>query len=356
MRIGLVCPYDVSKPGGVQQVVFELGTQLQDRGEEVVVVGPGTPATDAGIPFRSIGSSLTISANQSNAPVALMPSAWSRTQQAIGEVEVIHIHEPFIPLVGWAALSLRSRPLVATFHADPSSWARSLYTVMGRVGEFGLGRAVTTATSPVAASAVPEGWDSPRIVPNAIDVASYRVEIERNPHRIAFLGRDDPRKGLSVLLEAWPLIARAHPEAVLEVMGAQRPETIPGVRFRGPADENTKREVLASSQVLAAPNLGGESFGVVVAEGMAAGCAVVASDIDAFRHVLADDGILFPTGDVVALAEAIADLLEDPEKARRLGRDAQDAVKRFDWSVVVDGYVDSYREAVDRRGGTLGEK
>lgn len=353
MRIGLVCPYDVSKPGGVQQVVIELGRQLKERGEDVVVVAPGEPARDAGVPFRSVGSSRTIRANRSNAPVALRPSAWNTTIESIEAVDVVHIHEPFIPVVGWSALSIRSRPLVATFHADPPRWTRRLYSALSVVAGFGLRGVVTTAVSPVAAAAVPEKWDRPRIVPNAIYVASYHIDVERHPMRVAFLGRDEPRKGLSVLLEAWPSIQAAHPEARLEVLGARRPGSYAGVTFHGPADEVTKREILASSQVYVAPNLGGESFGVVVAEGMAAGCAVVASDIDAFRYVLGEDGILTPPGEAPALADAVSDLLAAPAQARHLGLRAQDAVRRFDWSAVVDGYRESYRDAVERRSGTI---
>lgn len=259
---------------------------------------------------------------------------------------MVHVHEPFIPLVGWAAITEHDLPTVATFHADPAAWARGLYRGLAALGKLVLGEAVITATSAVSASALPQSWGRPDIIPNAIDVASYALDEERNPRRVAFLGRDDPRKGLSVLLTAWPSVRNRHPDAELEVMGPTRRDRIPGVRFHGPADEGTKRRVLSSSQIFVAPNLGGESFGIVVAEGMAAGCAVIASDIDAFRGVVADAGVLVPPGDPEALSTWIGRLLDDEVEARRLGSMARTSVERFDWANVLAAYRQTYTRAL----------
>lgn len=346
MRIGLVCPYDLGRPGGVQQIVLELGAQLRDAGEEVLVVGPGAPIRDPRVDFESVGRSVTVSGNESAVPLALGPGAWSRTRQALEETDLVHIHEPFIPVVGWAALTQRNKPTVATFHADPPPWVRHLYRGLARAGKVALGRVTTTATSSVSASAVPDMWGTPRVVPNAIDVASYDVDVERNPKRVAFLGRDDPRKGLSVLLDAWTSVRESHADAELEVMGAARAESVRGVSFHGTADETKKRQVLASSRIFVAPNLGGESFGIVVAEGMAAGCAVIASDIEAFRGVVRDAGVLVPPGDPTALSSSISRLLDDQDEAGRLGAQALEAVKRFDWSSVLDSYRNTYAFAL----------
>lgn len=344
MRIGLVCPYDLGKPGGVQQVVIELGRHLHDEGDEVLIVGPGDAPSEVGLPVESVGGSVGISANRSAVPIALNPGAWKSTLRALDQVDLVHIHEPLIPLVGWAALSLRHQRTVATFHANPPRWARNLYRGLAFLGEAGLD-VTTTATSPVSAGAIPGRWGKPLIVPIAIDVGSYELDVERDPQQVAFLGRDDPRKGLSVLLEAWPLIRDSHPDARLEVMGADRSVSLPGVRFHGRASEQTKRQILASSGVYVAPNLSGEGFGVVIAEGMAAGCAVVASDLEAFRHVLGQAGVLTPAGAVPPLASEVTRLLDDPGEAERFGRIARNSVARFDWSAVVDGYREAYRLA-----------
>jgi len=346
MRIGLVCPYDLSKPGGVQQIVVGLGRHLAEAGDEVLLIAPGRTGQDPGLPFQSVGTSMTIRANRSAVPLALNPSTWARTRAALSLVDLAHVHEPFIPIVGWAAVTARDVPIVATFHADPPTWARNFYRGLALAGKLALGDVVLTATSRVSASAVPGAWGEPRIVPNAIDVASYSLQTDREPKRVAFLGRDDPRKGLSVLLEAWPAVREEHPDAELDIMGAIRDGRIPGVAFHGTADEATKRQVLASSQVLVAPNLGGESFGIVIAEAMAAGCAVIASDIEAFRGVVGEAGVLIPPGDSVALSSSISRLLDDPGESRRLGGLALESVQRFDWSTVLAGYREAYSEAL----------
>lgn len=346
MRVGLVCPYDLSKPGGVQQVVIELGRHLQAGGDEVLVVAPGEPVGESGLAIRSVGDSIGVPANASIAPIALSPKVWNETLRAIADVDLVHLHEPFIPLVGWAALRQRDHPAVATFHANPPGWARALYKGLSSLGERALDPVITTATGPVSAGAVPPAWGKPHIVPVALDVDSYDVAVERRPNRVAFLGRDEPRKGLSVLLQAWPRIRERRPDAELEVMGSDRNAQIPGVTFHGRADETLKRQVLGSSLVYVAPNTKGEGFGVVVAEGMAAGCAVVASSLEAFRSVLGDAGILVPVGDSSAVAGEVVRLLDDIVEARRLGDHARDRVRRFDWPAVVGGYRKAYAEAL----------
>jgi phosphatidylinositol alpha-mannosyltransferase len=184
------------------------------------------------------------------------------------------------------------------------------------------------------------------IVPNAIDVAAYDLPVGRVARRVAFLGRDEPRKGLDLLLEAWPRIRERHPSAELIVIGVDRVGPPPGVKFVGRVSDSEKRRFLASSAVFVAPNTGGESFGIVVAEAMAAGCAVVASDLPAFRLVLEDNGLLVPVGDVTALADAVNGVLDDEAELARLGAAAREAVKRFDWSKVLDAYRDCYRRAL----------
>jgi phosphatidylinositol alpha-mannosyltransferase len=340
MRIGVVCPYDLGEYGGVQQLTKQLVDRLGQSGDEAILVGPGR--------------TVKMPANRSRVPLSIDPRAFATTRRRLADVEVVHVHEPFIPVVGWAGL-WKHKPVVATFHADPARWTRLLYRLGTLPGRAWLGDAVLTAVSEVAASALPERWGSVEIVPNAIDVPSYRLPVPRDPNRVIFLGRDDPRKGLEVLLAAWPEIRAAHPEAELVVLGVTRPGSpIPGVRFLGRVDEEEKRRSLASSTVHVAPNLGGESFGLVVAEGMAAGCAVVASDIPAFRAVLGAAGRLVPPGEVAALAGAIALLLGDPATATALGEAAAASVRRFDWPKVTESYRRAYESALERHGSRIG--
>lgn len=346
MRVGLVCPYDMGAPGGVQQLVAELACRLEDEGDDVTVVGAGEVfegASLGGAAAVAVGASTSVPANMSRAPLTLAPRAWARVRSALDHVDVVHVHEPLVPIVGLAALTA-DKPRVATFHADPPGWARRLYPrlPLSRL----MRRAKTTAVSQVAASAIPAGWGTVEIIPNAINVESFQLPVERTMRRVAFLGRDEPRKGLDVLLEAWPRVSRELADAELIVMGADRGIPPPGVTYLGRVSAHEKRRVLASSAIFVAPNTRGESFGLVIAEAMAAGCAVVASDLEAFQAVMGEAGLPVPVGDPIALAEAIAHLLRDEGELAALGERARREVVRFDWSVVTPAYISAYQEAL----------
>lgn len=349
MRVGLVCPYDMGSPGGVQQLIQELAEQLRGLGDEVVVVGPGRFAFHGGPEVQATmvpaGRPLVVRANRSRVPLTLSPTSWWRVRRALADVDVVHLHEPLLPLVGWITLTVK-KPLVATFHADAPKWVRALYRWVPVVGGR-LTRGIITAVSEAAAQALPRKWGELTVVPNAIQVTSYHLPVGRVPRRVAFLGRDDPRKGLDVLLAAWPSIRDACPDSELMVIGATRPDDMPGVTFQGQVSDGEKKRLLASSAVFVAPNTGGESFGIVVAEAMAAGCAVVASDLPAFLSVLGDTGRSFPVGDHFALAEIVIQLLSEPETARQLGTRARERAQRYDWASVVTAYRRLYEKAMN---------
>lgn len=346
MKVGIVCPYDLTAPGGVQQLVIELATELRVAGHETVVVGAGpveesSPSGDQ--PIEMAGNTIRIEANDSVVPLTLDPAAWGRVRRTLAGVDVVHVHEPLVPLVGWAGLST-DFPTVATFHADPPNWVPGLYRMLP-VRRL-LRRAVVTAVSRTAAEAIPEAWGPVEVIPNAIDAGSYDLDEERLGLRVAFLGRDEPRKGLDVLLEAWPLVRAEVPDAELVVMGAERSDLIPGVQFLGRVSGADKKRVLASASVFVAPNMRGESFGIVVAEGMAAGCAIVASDIRAFRDVAGDNARYVAPGDAGDLARAIVALLAEPATARMLGDASRVRARMFDWVEVSAHYVRSYQVAL----------
>jgi phosphatidyl-myo-inositol alpha-mannosyltransferase len=338
LKIAVVCPYDLGLAGGVQQLTIELVERLSDAGHHAWLVGPGELAG-----ARSVGRTIRVRANRSVVPVALGPGVGRRTQAAVAEADVVHIHEPLIPRVSTSALGVPI-PKVLTFHADAPRWVSALYRILER--PMRLGRNVVTAVSPVAEAALPAGWGPVEIIPNALDVAAYASDEPRTPGRVTFLGRDDPRKGLDFLLAAWPEIRATVAGAELVVMGATREASVEGVRFVGRVSEDEKRKLLASSTVHVAPNTGGESFGIVVAEAMAAGAAVVASDLSAFTAVMAGAGVHVPVGDAAAISRAVIGLLADPESARRHGVAGRARAAAFDWSVVTDRYVDAYHRAV----------
>lgn len=335
MKIAIVCPYDLTHRGGVQQQAIGLMDRLSAGPDEAWLVGPGS-----GDGWTSLGPSVTLRGNRSRVPVALAPSVGRRLRRAVAGADLIHLHEPMMPLVGWAGNRLTA-PIVATFHAAAPWWGRALYRIAPRPP------GLLTAVSRVAAAAIPGRWGPVEIIPNGLEVAAFAGPIDRVPGRVIFVGRDDPRKGLGVLVAAWPEVLARHPEAELVAVGPSRPPGVDRARFLGPVGDDEKRALLASSPVFVAPNLGGESFGVTVAEGMAAGCGVVASGLPGFRSVLADAGRYVPAGDPAALALAIGELLDHPDRSARLGEAARMAVERFDWSRVIEQYRAAYMRAIE---------
>jgi phosphatidylinositol alpha-mannosyltransferase len=346
VKIAIVCPYDLGAVGGVQGQVISLVAWLTQAGHEAWAVSPGSggpPGT------RHVGPVLSVPINRSRAPITFHPAAMARVREAVAGAEVVHVHEPLVPLTGPAAVLARGAPRVGTFHADPGAVISRLYRGAAPLLRRLLGRlAVATAVSPVAAGAVRPFLDA-RVVPNGLDTARYLPAGGKVRGRVVFLGRDDPRKGLDLLLAAWPLVRAAVPAARLHVVGASRPSGPEGVVFLGRVGEEAKLRELAEAEVLCAPNLGGESFGLIVAEGMAAGCTVVASDLPAFRYVAGACARLTPVGDPTALTETLAAVLSDPAEARRLARHGLREVARFDRAAVLEGYLSAYRDALASR-------
>lgn len=344
VRVALVCPYDLGVAGGVQSHVLGLAGWLARHGVEAVVVGPGDRA-DAGVTIRSVGRSRRIRANDSVAPIGVDPRMVRRLGEAVAGVDVVHIHEPFVSVAGWAAMRT-DKPTILTFHADPPAWVRRAY----RAGRFLVARRLArtsaiTAVSRVAATAVRALGVEPEIVPNAVELPSRRPDLDARALAVTFVGRDDPRKGLDVLLAAWPKIRAANPNAVLTVVSNAPPVEAEGVDHRGPVSNEAKVAALRDTKVFVAPNRRGESFGITLIEAMAAGCALVASDIPAFRAVAGEAARFVPPGDVDALAAAVNGMLaDDADRIARAERGWVD-VQRFGWDTVGGIYERMYHNA-----------
>lgn len=337
MKIGLVCPYDLSLPGGVQKQVLGLASRLRALDDEPVVLGPGLPADVEGL---DLGPSVSVPGNRSRAPISLDPRVRKAIRGVATDCEVLHVHEPLMPTVSLAALR-SGPPVVATFHAAPGSVVRGLYWGISHGLRLALGPRTrrVTAVSATAAAPLPSDMEV-AIIPNGVDVGAMLVPIERQEHRVVFLGRDEPRKGLDLLLQAWPEVAEAVPEAELVVMGADR--GTPGVRWMGRVGDETKSELLSSSAIYVAPHTGGESFGITLVEAMAAGAAVVASNLPAFVDVAQDAARYFPVGDASRLAVDLIELLQDRRKREVLASRGEVRARTYDWSHVVGAYRDQY--------------
>jgi len=342
VKVAVVCPYAFDAHGGVQDQVGRIVDWLRRDGHEAWAVAPGSDGPEG---TRHVGGFVSVRANRSKAPIALNPMVISRVAAAVADADVVHIHEPFMPMVSLGALLANTPPKVGTFHADPGRITRGLY----RGGSWLLRRwgrrlAAVTAVSQVAAGALGSIVE-PVIVPNGIDLAPYSSGIGRVPGRVLFIGRDDRRKGLDLLLEAWPRVHSQAPEATLHIIGVERPDPGDGVSYLGRVSEERKRDELGAAEVLAAPNRGGESFGIVVLEGLAAGCAVVASDLAAFRAVAGDAAAYVAIGDSDALAAQIGIVLESATIRAEMASVGFGRVQPFGGEAVLAGYLAAYEAA-----------
>lgn len=330
----MVSPYSVSVPGGAQRQAVALAVALARRGVEVEVLaptGPGTaPAPDlGGVPLADLGRALSIAVNGSRAPVAPFPWTAARALRLLhgGRYDVVHLHEPFVPGPTLAALAAGPRPLVGTFHRAGSDAAyRALGRGLGRLGRrLGAAVAVSDAARDTAAGVLGMRPGRFEVLWNGVDVEAFeraRPIVGTRP-AVVFTGRHEPRKGLGVLLEAF---ASVDADAELWVCG-KGPETAslqarephdPRVLWLGQVGDEELAGRLAGATVFCSPALGGESFGLVLAEAMAAGTAVVASDLPGYRIALAGAGVLVSPGDAGALARALNDLLGAPRRRAEL--------------------------------------
>ncbi len=341
MKVALVSPYALDRPGGVQEQAAGLAKRLPPLGVETILVGPGS--SDGS--WVSVGKPTPLVANEAVAPLSLMPGVVGRVRAAVEDYDVVHVHEPLVPFVGPAAWVGASQRTIGTFHASPGTRVSELYRrarplLRPLVDQLD----VRTAVSRAAAAPVAPFARGLRIIPNAIDVASFSPTGPKVPGRVVFVGRDEPRKGLDILLRAWPKVVAETPHAELVVVGARRSSGPPNTRFLGRVPEAVKKETVASSTVLVAPNLGGESFGVVLLEGMAAGCAIVASDLPAFRDVAAGAAAYVTPGDVDGTSDAVSTLVREPARAAIRGEDALRRAMRFDWSNVLPRWLSLYEQ------------
>lgn len=339
MKLALVCPYDIGRFGGVQNQVTLLARSLRGRGHDAWVVAPG----QSDQPLRSLGAARSWSVNDSSAPIKLSPLLVPKLRRAVAAADVVHVHEPLMPLVSMAA-RWTGRPLVGTFHADPSRVVRRLYRRFPPLRWHLRAYRSLAAVSETAHSAV-AGMGDMAVIPNGVETVGLPPR-EPTAGRIVFVGRDDPRKGLDVAIEAIGQVRETHREAHLAVVSPDRVRAGDGVVLYWGVADDVKRELLATASVFIAPNRRGESFGLTVAEAMAAGAPCVVSDIPAFADVVADSAILVEAADPAAFAAAIRQLLDEPARALRLGDKARERAEHFSIERTTDAYLTLYEAAI----------
>ena len=361
MRVALACPYAWDDPGGVQVHVRELAEHLQAREHDVLVLAP-TRAASSESWVVSVGRPVDIPYNASNAPID--PRPWSRrlvrhTLATFGP-DVVHAHQPMVPSTGlWATLEARA-PVVGTFHSGATR-AR-LYDLAAPVLRRAAARlAVRIAVSERAAAFERERIAGDfRVIANGVDVDRWANADPADlgeGRKLLFVGRLDARKGFPIAIAAFERLAAGRDDLRLVVVG-DGPEraavdTLPTmlrarVTMLGAVPNVELPPIHAACDLYLGPSTGGESFGIVLVEAMAAGLPVVASDTPGYDEVITDgvDGLLVPPGDPAALAEAAGRLLDEPELAARLIGAGRTRARAFAWGTVIERIEDAYRDAL----------
>ncbi|WP_296215115.1 glycosyltransferase family 4 protein [uncultured Corynebacterium sp.] len=368
MRIGMVCPYSFDEPGGVQIHAIDLCSELRKRGHEVSLIGPGK--STEGLPdFVELGgSSIPIRYNGSVARLSFGPRTKKHLKRWIrdNQFDLLHIHEPNSPSYSMMAMAIAEGPIVATYHASASE-SKILKVALPFLRPY-----LERIHGGIAVSEEARRWQvenlagDPVLIPNGVETSVYRNaqplaglgDAGEDRPRLMFLGRfEEPRKGLHILLEALPRIVETVPTVELIIAGGGDIDALvervrklgltacvglgpsdAHVRVLGRVSDADKASALGASDVYVAPNTGGESFGIVLVEGMAAGAAVLASDIPAFEAVgqHGKSARLFRNGSAADLADkAIALLRDDASRAALIESGARRAVD-FDWQTVTD--------------------
>ena len=353
LRVGMVSPYSLSVPGGVQMQVMGLARELRRMGYEVRVLGPcdGPPPATFVTP---LGNSLPTSTNGSIAPLAPDPACVLRTMRVLFEeqFDVLHLHEPFAPGPPMTSMLLHPAPVIATFHAAGDSPSYKYGNAPMRAAAKNIARRIAVSKDALALvqEAVPGEYE---VLYNGVELHDYRAATPypTTGPTVFFCGRHEERKGLDVLLAAMPLLG---PDVQLWVARngtdtdrlRTRTSGDDRIQWLGRLSDEEKIARLKGADVFCAPSLHGESFGVVLIEAMAAGTCIVASALDGYRNVATDDvdSLLVPPGDANALAAAITKALQDPALSARLVAAGDRRADDFSMVALATAYAAMYRE------------
>jgi phosphatidylinositol alpha-mannosyltransferase len=388
VRIGIVCPYLWDIPGGVQAHVRDLAGTLIGLGHQVSVLTPGDEDSPS-LPSYVVAAGRTVpipyNGSVARLQFGLVSATRVRRWLRQGDFDVVHVHEPAPPSLSLLTVLLADAPLVATFHAA-SNRSRFLAMFDSAVQALLERLSGRIAVSPAARKMIVEHLGADAVViPNGVSIAAFAGAeplpgYPRDPAlggTIGFIGRyDESRKGMSVLLEAMTELVRTRPGVRLLVAGRgqeqdfldELPEPLAGsVVMLGMVSERDKAALLRSVDVYVAPNTGGESFGIILLEALAAGAPIVASDLPAFRLVLepadatgsetgsqrrrSEDwrrvrgGLLFRNRDSAALARALEHVLSDSTLRRQLAETGAELARPYDWQVVTGQILRVYEIA-----------
>jgi phosphatidylinositol alpha-mannosyltransferase len=373
MKVGIVVPFSWSYIGGVSEHAEAQAEALERIGFETrLIMGDDPPGTfwrllhpDAGRldkrPSRviSIGTTVTVPANNSRTHIVLSQLAELRLARLLRreKFDLLHVHEPMTPALCVAALAHARSPVVGTWHATGElGWMKAGMPMWGMLMKrIDYRIAVSEVARASAARYLPGPFE---IIPNGITLPPHADPADRD-NTVVFIGRHDPRKGLEVLLRAWPDVRRetnatlkvigADPRAVRLLMTRQK-LTDDGIELLGVLVGDPLTHELARAKLLCAPSLGGESFGMVLTRAFGCATPVIASDIPGYDQVMAPEvGVTVPPGDSDLLGRALIELLTDEPRRQRLGEGARErALERYGWAKLADRLAEIYESVVAR--------
>jgi phosphatidylinositol alpha-mannosyltransferase len=370
VRIAVVSPYSWTVPGGVNNIIGSMVCHLEKSGHEVWIIGPAGTVTKRAknLPpnFIVAGRTIPVPSNGSIAHANVWPLMLSKMSRILGshDFDLVHVFEPFTPTVAACASLVSKLPVVGTFCAagDATRYYRRWKPLADRIMPC---MTVRTAVSEAARDCVAPHYPGEyRITPCGIDIEPYAKSrnTKKVKGRILFLGRPEPRKGLTVLVEAFNELRNRMPGVTLTLVGTSEEqlralfprkatdtdERLKGITALGSLGEDAKIEQMAKAEVMCAPSLGGESFGIVLTEAMAVGLPVVASDIRGYRAVLGDgsNGVLVPPNDAKALEKALYTTMSNPTLRERLAEDGIKRAQRYSWENVISQIEDAYADAL----------
>jgi phosphatidylinositol alpha-mannosyltransferase len=363
LKIGIVCPYSWDTPGGVQNHIRDLAEFLITAGHQVSVLAPAIDEDKLPSYVVNAGKPISIPYNGAVARVLFGPVAFSRVRQWIsnGDFDLLHLHEPAIPSISLLACWAADGPMVGTFHA--AAKRQKIIFAIGPILEPAIEKlSARIAVSEAARLTLTDHLDTDAIViPNGIYASRYHNGVQQEKwqgNTIGFIGRfEEPRKGLSILLGALPVIARFAPDVKVFVAGpgdstevekSIDPQLRHRFEFLGRISEQDKANFMSSVSLYVAPNTGGESFGIILAEALAGGACVVASDIPAFDDLLGHGqfGALFKSEDSTDLAKVVIDLLRDERKRIELASAGKARGQSFDWEIVAQQIYSVYEMSI----------
>ena len=378
MKLAMVSPYDFTWPGGVTAHVAQLARALGRSGHEVQVLAPHSPSrdfqdSDLLVPF---GRSVPLPSGGSTARVTLSWWLYPKIRALLKkeQFDIIHLHEPMVPILPLCVLEFSKSVNVGTFHASYSRQHlyRAFQPIIKRWQKRLHG---SIAVSPAARRYVNNTFPGEyEIIPNGIDYKHFSANVAPLPQyqdgklNILFVGRLEKRKGLRYLLEAYSKLKWEMPNTRLIVVGPGNPDKesyrilsshgLRDVEFAGRVSYDELPRYYATADIFCSPATGGESFGIVLLEAMSAGKPVVASDIEGFRGIMTDgeQGLLVTKKDTGGLANALGRLARDPELRSKLGGQGSRSAEDYRWEVVAGRVEEYYNRCIQAANGSTGTR